>query len=92
MRGGEVAVNPVSTCIVRIERMANGYEVEITDPEIVKANESSKDKWRDPNVSYAFKTPREVVTFLSRNLEKALPLDDYTTSFDKAANEEEDDD
>ncbi len=90
MSGGEVAVNPVSACIVRIERMANGFEVEITDPAIVKANQSSKDKWRDPNISYAFKTVREVVAFLSRNLEKALPVDDYTSSFDKAADEESD--
>lgn len=81
----------MSTCTIRIERLANGYEVEITDPAIAKANSSAKvGAWRDPNIGYAFKTSKEVMAFLSKNLEKALPQDDYTTSFDKAASEGDD--
>lgn len=80
----------MSECKVRIERMANGYEVEITDPAIVKANASTKGGWRDPCVSYAFKTVPEVMAFLEKNLDKALPQDDYSSSFDKAMKEEDD--
>lgn len=72
-----------------IERLANGYEVEVTDPAIVKANRNSdmKTPWRDPKVCYAFKTVQEVMKFLEKNLDKALPLDDYSSSFNAAVQE-----
>lgn len=81
-------------CIVKIEKLANGYEVEMTDPEIVKKNRSSGNKptpWKDPQVAYAFKSVDEVIKFLSANLEKAIPMDEYESSFDEAAATEEDD-
>lgn len=79
-------------CVIRIERLANGYEVEITDPAIVKANQSRQGSkpWRNPKINYAFKTVEEVLAFLSKNLEKALPMDDYSTSFDAAAGDSAD--
>lgn len=79
--------------VCKIERLANGYEVELTDPQIVKENQSAKlgKPWKDPKVCYAFKSAKEVVKFLSKHLETALPLDEYSTSFDKATEEEDDD-
>lgn len=73
----------------KIKRLANGYEIQLRDPEIVKANRESKPSkpWRDPEVGYVFKTIGEVTAFLTKNLEKALPLDEYSTSFDVAAKE-----
>lgn len=76
---------------VRIERIANGYEVCLTDPEIAKANAKPNSKWRDASREYAFKTVAEVMTFLETHLDTALPADDYSSSFDEAANMSEDD-
>lgn len=78
---------------VKIEKAQNGYEVEVTDPKIVAANrkDDMKGPWRDPCVSYVFKTVDEVLEFLKKNLDKALPADEFTTSFDAAVGEEEDD-
>jgi len=76
-------------CKVYIERKQNGYEVEIHDPKIVEQNRdpSSKRPWRDPKRSYVFKSVKEVLDFLNKNLDKALPMDEYSSSFDKAAGE-----
>lgn len=82
----------MSDCVVRIERLANGFEVEITDPKIMEANRKadSKSPWRDPHVGYAFKTVQEVIDFLSKNLEKAMPADEYDSAFSEAAEEDDD--
>lgn len=73
---------------VCIERMQNGYEVSLSDPKIVKAN-NTRDKngytpYRDPTVEYAFKTVDEVLSFLKENLDKALPKDGFSSAFDAA--------
>ena len=73
---------------VCIERMQNGFEVTVTDPKIVKAN-NTKDKngytpYKDPQVEYGFKSVKEVLTFLEANLEKALPKDSFGNTFDAA--------
>lgn len=80
----------------RIERLNNGFEVEMKDPEIVKANNKRSGKsnepapWKDPYVSFAFTTKEEVLKFLEKNLDKALPDDTYSTSFDAAVAEDDD--
>ena len=82
-------------CNIGIQRHRNGYTVRITDPKIVKQNdERTRDKngntvesWRDPQVSYAFSTSDEVVDFIKSNIDKALPVDDFSSTFDKAAKE-----
>lgn len=83
----------MSSCTIRIERAANGFEVEMTDPKIAAENKKTgPDKpWKDPCVSYVFKTSAEVVSFLQKNLEKAIPMDEYSSSFDAALEEEDDD-
>lgn len=85
-------------CVVRIERLNNGFEVEMTDPAIVEYNNKRDNSkagiykpWKDPKVSYAFKTVKEVVAFLEKNLEKAMPIDDeYGSAFDAAVAEDDD--
>ena len=81
------------SCRVVIERIANGYEVEVTDPKLAKQNEgkSMLGAYKSPMREYAFKSIEEVLTFLEKNLDKALPADEYDSSFDEAAAEEEDD-
>lgn len=81
-----------------IERKKNGYTIRMKDPKIVKANNQrpvgskSYTPYRDPWVEYVFTEMKDVVKFLEANLETALPEDDYTTSFDAAIAEEDDDD
>ena len=81
----------------RIEKMSNGYEVEIKDPEIVKKNAKRDTKtgytpYKDPTKSFVFKTVKEVLDFLEKNLDKALPDDEYETSFDLAMADDDEDD
>lgn len=87
------------TCC-RIERLTNGYEVEMRDPVIVKKNKARDGAkgpcvpWQDPMKSFVFKDVDEVLKFLKKNLSKALPDDGTETSFDHAfatASEKDDD-
>lgn len=88
-----------NACTIRIERLQNGYNVRITDPAIVKKNNARESAakgdscapWADPEVSYAFTKSSEVVEFLSKNIDKALPADEYSSSFDKAVRDVTDD-
>jgi hypothetical protein len=85
-------------CDIRIQKQQNGYTVRITDPAIVKANRE-RDKtgksdsccpsseWRDPQVSYAFSKREEVIDFIVENIDKALPIDEFKSTFDKAVKE-----
>lgn len=78
-------------CDVRIGRMANGYSVRLDDPKIRAENAKPSTKgsigsWKDPSREYVFKTCEEVLTFLEKSLDKALPNDDYSSSFDSAVN------
>ena len=81
---------------VRIERIQNGYTVAMDDPEIVKANRAPSKPggaykpYRDPRKEYAFTDVAGVMGFLEKNLDKALPVDDYSSSFDTAVAEDDD--
>jgi hypothetical protein len=76
--------------IVRIEKLNNGYEVEIRDQKQAAKNEKPG-AYRDPWCSYAFKTTAEVCKFLEQNLDKAVPPDNFNSSFDAAVAEDGDD-
>jgi len=81
---------------IEIERVANGYEVEISDPKIMKRNEESgkneyESGYKDPKVCYVFKTEKEVMDFLAKNMSKALPKSEYDMAYDAATKEENDD-
>lgn len=79
-------------CIVRIEKLDNGYEVEIRDQKAVKKNQSKDglSRYVNPWRSFAFKNEAEVVTFLTKNLSKATPDNEFSHSFDVAAAEDDD--
>lgn len=70
---------------LRIEKLENGFKVEVCDPKIRAANEKSKGMWKDPWKQYAFSTAAEVTTFVTKHLE-ALPKSDKE-QFDEAYNE-----
>lgn len=70
--------------ICRIERLENGYEVELFDLETEKENSKSK-TYRNPYKSYAFESTEAVLEFLKENLEKSKKSDDYGDAFKKAA-------
>jgi hypothetical protein len=71
-------------CKVVIERVANGYEVEVSDPAAPKGG-----LMMDRKKEYVFKTINEVLSFLTKNLDKALPADEYDSAFDAAVAEED---
>jgi hypothetical protein len=78
---------------IRIERERDGYEVTVTDPEIQKANDARDKKsdccapWTDPNVEYTFESKEQVLKFLEKAMDIALPADEYSSAFDKLAKE-----
>lgn len=72
-------------CRVVIERVANGYEVEVYEP----ASDSKDSMMIDRKKEYVFRTVDEVLTFLNKNLDKALPADEYDSAFDAAVAEDE---
>ncbi len=74
-------------CKVVIERVANGYEVEVSDPAI---KPDKGDLYVDRKKEYVFKTVDEVLKFLTKNLDKALPADEYDSAFEDAAEEMDD--
>lgn len=77
--------------IVRVEKLQNGYEVEVCDPDIVKANNKPKSAYMDPWKGYAFTTAKEVTDFLTKVMDTLEPDngDDMGTNFQRAI---EDDD
>lgn len=83
---------------IRIERERDGYEVTCTDPAIRAANEKRNNTkmsdgprcdtpWQDPNVEFTFENKAQVLAFLDKAMDIALPADSYTSSFDKLAKE-----
>lgn len=73
-------------CRVVIERVANGYEVEVSDPAVKGDGIMESMKARK---EYVFKTIDEVLSFLTKNLDKALPADEYDSAFDEAVEEDD---
>lgn len=63
-------------CILRIEKLANGYEVEILDPKIQEENSKPKGEWKSPWVGYAFTTAAEVNEFIGLHLDSLKPEPD----------------
>lgn len=78
---------------IRIERERDKFCVYATDPEIEKRNRL-RDKeggesgpWISPNVEYSFDTKEQVLKFVEKAMDIALPEDTYTSEFDKLAKE-----
>lgn len=77
----------MSDCRVVIERVANGYEVEVSEP--ASSSKKANDLYVDRRKEYVFKSIDEVLKFLTKNLDKALPADEYDSAFDEAVEEDD---
>lgn len=80
--------------VLRVERLENGYEVEVCDQKIMEQNEmtDSKKPWKSPWKGYAFDTAAEVAAFIGEHLDKLKPPPDadkeYAGAFTKASKED----
>lgn len=76
---------------IRIERERDGFCVHATDPEIEKQNRARDGKegpsapWRDPSVEFTFETKAQLLAFVDKAIDIALPQDEYSSAFDKIA-------
>ncbi len=75
--------------VLKIEKLENGYEVEVRDAEqAAKNNKPSKKNevtpYADPWKAYAFTTDKEVVAFIKRHL-ASLPKSSHDEFNDAAA-------
>lgn len=84
----------MSDTLLKIEKMENGFEVEICDPDIMEQNEknSKNAQWKDPWKSYAFGTVEEVTAFVQKHLGKLKPPPsadaEYASAFKSATKED----
>lgn len=79
---------------ISIGREGGKFEVRATDPEIRKKNNERKSgdccspsEWQDPEVKYSFDTKEQVLAFVDKAIDIALPEDAFTSTFDKLAKE-----
>lgn len=77
--------------VLRIEKLENGYEVEICDPKVMAANDKPKTVYQSPWKGYAFTTAEEVKEFVGKHLDSLKPPPDadaeYSAAFDQATSE-----
>jgi hypothetical protein len=62
--------------VLRIEKCANGFEIEICDPEIRSKNSAGKGEYECPWVGYIFTTVEEVAAFIAAHLGSLEPEPD----------------
>lgn len=74
--------------VLRIEKLTNGYEVEICDPKVMENNRKPKTSYEDPWKGYAFTTADEVKTFVGLHLDSLKPPpgpdEEYASAFKQA--------
>ncbi len=79
--------------VLRIEKLENGYEVEVCDPKIMEANKKPKSSYESPWKGYAFTTAEEVKNFVGEHLDSLKPPPDadeeYGSAFNAATAEED---
>lgn len=86
-------VDSMSYNCIRIERERSGFSVHATDPAIEKANRERDRKsdtvsdWKDPSVEFTFETKEQVLAFVDKAMDIALPADAFSTAFDRIAKE-----
>lgn len=79
-------------CVARIDKLINGYTVEIYDEKVAEENRKPKSDWKDPWKEYAFSTADEVKDFIGKHLDALKPAPaadvEYADAF-KAATAED---
>jgi hypothetical protein len=79
----------MSETVCRIEKLTNGFTVEIPDAAAKKNNANSKKPYIDPWKEYAFATSAEVAAFITKHLDALEPPEeDMGTAFDRAVSED----
>lgn len=73
--------------VLRIEKLENGYEVEICDPKVIENNRKPKTEYKDPWKGYAFTTAEEVKAFVGQHLDSLKPPPDADTEYADAFNQ-----
>lgn len=71
----------MSDTVLRVDKLANGFEVSICDPKIVAENDKPKSNYKDPWVEYAFTTAAEVKEFIALHLDSLKPEPDAATQY-----------
>lgn len=76
--------------VLRVEKLENGFEVEIYDEKISKANEKPKANYTSPWKAYAFTTSAEVVKFVEKHLDglPKSPQDEFNNAAAEAFSKE----
>lgn len=78
----------MSDCIARIDRLTNGFTVEVWDEKIAAENRKPKTDYKDPWKEYAFSSKEEVIAFLTAHLDSLKappgPEVEYADSFSEA--------
>lgn len=59
--------------IARIEKLANGYVVEVYDEKVAAENRKPKTEYKDPWVGHALPTAEAVKEFLGQHLDTLSP-------------------
>lgn len=77
----------MSNCLCKIERAENGYEVEVYDEKISARNSKGGIPWEEPYRSYLFTSAKDVVRFISENIDKFGTSDEYSVAFKKLSKE-----
>jgi len=80
----------MSETVMRVERLANGYTVEVLDPTVSAANKKSKGVYNDPWKEYAFSDTKTTLVFINKVLPTLKPGDsEAADAFDEACSTEE---
>ena len=89
---GLCGVSAMGETVLRIEKLQNGWEIEIADPEVLKNNKDPKKSWKDPWVGYAMLSVDDVKEFIGKHLDSLEPPadadDEYGAEFVRQTEEE----
>ena len=79
--------------VMRIEKLENGYEVEVCDEKIMEENRKPKSMYQDPYKGYAFATAAEVTKFVGEHLDSLKPPpesgEEFSNAFKSASTEDD---
>lgn len=74
----------MSDTVLRIEKLENGYTVEVCDPKIMAENEKPKSTYKSPYKEYAFTTADEVKAYVGEHLDSLKPPPDAEAEYGAA--------
>ena len=83
----------MSDTILRVEKLENGYTVEVCDEKVMANNRKPKSNYEDPWKEYAFEDAAGVVAFVTAHLDKLKPPpgpgEEYDDAFKQATTGED---